>query len=509
MVNNNKWGFGVIVSLIVISLGIFLLVFFKNVTIEPQTVYTVYLDGRSIGNIVSKKSFEDYINVKEEELKNKYNVDTIYTPKGVEIKKNFTYDTSVNSDEQIYNKIIDNKKFTVKGYEIKIVSKVKSEDSEENETKTTNIYVLSKEVFDDALENTIKAFVDKDQYEKFLAGTQEEVKDSGSMIENIDVDDEITYKEALIPTDQKIFVDSDELSKYLLYGTLDEQETYTVKADDSIESIASSHKLNVQEFLIANPEFSSENNLLYENQKVNVGLIDPIVSVVVDVHSVGEEERDYDTEIQYDSSQYVGYQETIKDGENGLYKVTRKSQYVNGQLVSGTIANSTEIKPAINKVIVKGEKYAPNIADLSYWGWPTEKPYTITSYFEYRWGSFHKGIDIYVGYGSPVYAANNGVVYKTGSGCTPGYIGCNGRQGNYVIINHNAGGYYTVYMHMKEFYVSEGQTVARGQRIGAMGNTGEVYPVPSASNPYGGTHLHFEARIGGAYGTSINPLGLF
>ena len=509
MVNNNKWGFGVIVSLIVISLGIFLLVFFKNVTIEPQTVYTVYLDGRSIGNIVSKKSFEDYINVKEEELKNKYNVDTVYTPKGVEIKKNFTYDTSVNSDEQIYNKIIDNKKFTVKGYEIKIVSKVKSEDSEENETKTTNIYVLSKEVFDDALENTIKAFVDKDQYEKFLAGTQEEVKDSGSMIENIDVDDEITYKEALIPTDQKIFVDSDELSKYLLYGTLDEQETYIVKAEDSIESIASSHKLNVQEFLIANPSFTSANNLLYENQKVNVGLIDPIVSVVVDVHSVGEEERDYDTEIQYDSSQYVGYQETIKDGENGLYKVTRKSQYVNGQLVSGTITNSTEIKPAINKVIVKGEKYAPNIADLSYWGWPTEKPYTITSYFEYRWGSFHKGIDIYVGYGSPVYAANNGVVYKTGSGCTPGYIGCNGRQGNYVIINHNAGGYYTVYMHMKEFYVSEGQTVARGQRIGAMGNTGEVYPVPSASNPYGGTHLHFEARIGGAYGTSINPLGLF
>ena len=87
MVNNNKWGFGVIVSLIVISLGIFLLVFYKNVTIEPQTVYTVYLDGRSIGNIVSKKSFEDYINVKEEELKNKYNVDTVYTPKGVEIKR--------------------------------------------------------------------------------------------------------------------------------------------------------------------------------------------------------------------------------------------------------------------------------------------------------------------------------------------------------------------------------------------------------------------------------------
>ena len=64
-------------------------------------------------------------------------------------------------------------------------------------------------------------------------------------------------------------------------------------------------------------------------------------------------------------------------------------------------------------------------------------------------------------------------------------------------------------MHMKEFYVTEGQTVARGQKIGAMGNTGEVYPVPSSSNPYGGTHLHFEVRVGGAYGTSINPLSLY
>ena len=359
------------------------------------------------------------------------------------------------------------------------------------------------------MENTIKAFVDKDQYEKFLAGTQEEVKDSGSMIENIDVDDEITYKEALIPTDQKIFVDSDELSKYLLYGTLDEQETYIVKADDSIESIASSHKLNVQEFLIANPSFTSANNLLYENQKVNVGLIDPIVSVVVDVHSVGEEERDYDTEIQYDSSQYVGYQEVIRDGENGLYKVTRKSQYINGQLVSGTVASSTEIKPAINRIIVKGQKYAPNVADLSYWAWPTDKPYTITTYFEYRWGSFHDALDIYVGYGSSIYAANNGVVVKAVGGCSPGYTRCNGGRGNYIIVNHNAGGYYTIYMHLREINVSVGQTVARGQKIATMGNTGYVVPTPSSYNPYGGTHLHFGVMVGSSNGTPINPLNLY
>lgn len=499
---NNRWSFFTILLVIFLSLSVFLLTFCKGTNSDPTVVYTVYLDGKAIGTIASEDSFNEFVNTKEDELKKKYNVDTVYTPRGVEIKKNLTYNNFINSDEQVYNKIISSKNFTVRGYQIMIVNPDDENDSE-------IIYVLSKDIFDKAVENTIKAFVDKDQYDKFVSGTQEEVKDSGSMIENIDFQETVTYKETLISTDEKIFTDVDELSKYLLYGTLDKQETYIVKDDDTIESIANSHKLNVQEFLIANPEFTSENNLLYESQEVVVGLIEPIISVVVDVHSVGEEEREYDTEIQYDSSQYVGYQEVIKEGENGLYKVTRKSQYINGQLVSGTIANSTEIKPSVNRIIVKGDKYAPSVADLSYWGWPTDKPYTITSYFQYRWGTFHKAIDIYVGYGSPIYAANNGVVYKTGSGCYPGNIGCNGRQGNYVIINHNAGGYYTVYMHMKEFYVTEGQTVARGQKIGAMGNTGEVYPVPSSSNPYGGTHLHFEVRVGGAYGTSINPLSLY
>ena len=499
---NNRWSFFTILLVIFLSLSVFLLTFCKGTNSDPTVVYTVYLDGKAIGTIASEDSFNEFVNTKEDELKKKYNVDTVYTPRGVEIKKNLTYNNFINSNEQVYNKIISSKNFTVRGYQIMIVNPDDENDSE-------IIYVLSKDIFDKAVENTIKAFVDKDQYDKFVSGTQEEVKDSGSMIENIDFQETVTYKETLISTDEKIFTDVDELSKYLLYGTLDKQETYIVKDDDTIESIANSHKLNVQEFLIANPEFTSENNLLYESQEVVVGLIEPIISVVVDVHSVGEEEREYDTEIQYDSSQYVGYQEVIKEGENGLYKVTRKSQYINGQLVSGTIANSTEIKPSVNRIIVKGDKYAPSVADLSYWGWPTEKPYTITSYFQYRWGTFHKAIDIYVGYGSPIYAANNGIVYKTGSGCYPGNIGCNGRQGNYVIINHNAGGYYTVYMHMKEFYVTEGQTVARGQKIGAMGNTGEVYPVPSSSNPYGGTHLHFEVRVGGAYGTAINPLSLY
>lgn len=505
LVQTKKINLGLIVFCIFLSVFVLALTFTTSSASEPTAVYTVYLDGKSIGSISSKESFNDYVNSKEEELKKKYDVDTVYSPKGVEIKKNITYSPSVSSDVEIYNKIISNKKFTVHGYQIAIVNT----DDEDNNKKILNLYVLDKKVFDEAVENTIKAFVDEEQYEKFVAGTQEEVKDLGSMIENIDLLENITYKETLISTDEKIFVDVDELSKYLLYGTLEKKETYTVKAEDTIESIANKHKLNVKEFLIANPDFTSENNLLYEGQKVNVGLINPVISVAVDVHSVGEEERTYDTEIQYDSSQYIGYQETIREGENGLYRVTRKSQYVNGQLRSGTIANSTEIKPPVNRIIVKGEKYAPNVADLSYWAWPTEKPYTITTYFEYRWGSFHDALDIYVGYGSPIYAANNGVVVDAKNGCYPGDTRCNGGRGNYVIVNHNVGGYYTIYMHLKEYYISIGQTVVRGQKIAAMGNTGYVVPTPSSGNPYGGTHLHFSVRVGGPNATPINPLSLY
>ena len=82
--------------------------------------------------------------------------------------------------------------------------------------------------------------------------------------------------------------------------------------------------------------------MLYEGQKVNVGLINPIISVVVDVHSVGEEERTYDTEIQYDSNQYVGYQEVIRNGENGYLSVshTANDYY---HTVKDAIANSKKV----------------------------------------------------------------------------------------------------------------------------------------------------------------------
>ena len=51
--NNSKWGFGIIVLTILVSLCIFIFSFVRNINKEPSTVYIVYLDGKMIGNLAS------------------------------------------------------------------------------------------------------------------------------------------------------------------------------------------------------------------------------------------------------------------------------------------------------------------------------------------------------------------------------------------------------------------------------------------------------------------------
>ena len=508
----SKWSFSIVFVVAISILSIFLLGSKLTENKTPIEVYAIYLSGQKIGTVKSKDEFNEYINKQEEKLKAKYGVDKIYTPKGVEIKKIITYNNECNTNEEIYNELVDKQNFTIKGIIIEIEKELTNEDNQEEKTETLTINVINKEMFDEAIVDIIKAFVDNEEYTKFMNSTQEEITDTGEIIEDIYIKENITYKEGYISTDEEIFTEKSALTKYLLYGTNEEQATYIVKEGDTIESIATANKLNTQEFLIANPEFTSENNLLYESQKVIVGLIDPVISIVVEKHSVQEEVQKYATEIKYDDELVIGYSYTEREGEDGLDKVTRKYQYINGQLADVALVSSEEIKPSVSKILVKGDKYVPDVADLSYWAWPTSTPYTITTYYQYRWGSFHAAIDIYVGFGSPIYAANNGTVYAVGSGCVRGATGCNGTRGNYIIINHNAGNYYTQYMHLNTILVKPGQTVSRGQKIATMGNTGYVVPTPAyGSSSYAGTHLDFGVWKGIPYngGYTINPLNLY
>jgi len=101
------------------------------------------------------------------------------------------------------------------------------------------------------------------------------------------------------------------------------------------------------------------------------------------------------------------------------------------------------------------------------------------------YGQPHGGVDFAVSTGTPVMAANDGVVVGTPYDAD-GF-------GNYVQVQHRDG-HSSYYGHLASKGVSEGQEVTAGQVIGVSGNSGNST----------GPHLHFEVRRGGI---KVDPLG--
>ena len=97
----------------------------------------------------------------------------------------------------------------------------------------------------------------------------------------------------------------------------------------------------------------------------------------------------------------------------------------------------------------------------------------------------HLGLDFRVPSGTPVTAMNDGTVILA----RPLYF-----EGNFVVIDHGQG-LLTLYLHLSEFKVKEGEQVKRGQEIGLSGGTGRAT----------GPHLHVAVRW---QGTSLDPASL-
>ena len=121
----------------------------------------------------------------------------------------------------------------------------------------------------------------------------------------------------------------------------------------------------------------------------------------------------------------------------------------------------------------------------------------ITSTFgpRYVFGEYdpgHGAIDIGTGEGTPVIATKSGTITFTNEGCSVGDHSCGGGYGNYIKMEHGDG-IESLYAHLRQVLVSEGDTVVQGQIIGYSGNTGRST----------GPHLHFEIRLNG---TKVDPL---
>ncbi|MDD3187434.1 MAG: M23 family metallopeptidase [Bacilli bacterium] len=485
-----KKGITILVILLV-SMSIFWLGFDYKESTEPNTYYQVFLDGELIGTVSSKAKLERYIDNQNDYVKNKYKVDTVYSPNGLEIEKIVTFENNTDKISDVYEKIKAKKPFTIKGYQLTI----KSED-EEIEDKI--VYATEKNIFESALEKTIITFVGNDNYNNYINNTQAKITTTGTTIENVYIENEKTIKEVYISTDEQIYTDADSLSQFFIFGPNMVQSNYIVKVGDTISSIAFNHEISVEELLLSNSDITSSKNLLYNGQTLKIAETNPQVSVVVEEYVVEDVTNPYSTIEQYDEDLAIGNDKVTQYGSNGLDRVSKDVKIINGNITYVNTQSKIEIEPTIDKIIVIGKKYIPTVGSLTSWGWPTNGGYTISSDYGYRINpingvrELHNGIDIAgTGYGSNIYAVNNGVVI------TASYHYING---NYVVINHN-NGYYTYYGHMSQILVQVGQTVARGEVIGLIGQTGWAT----------GPHVHFGIYTGdpdkGA-GT-INPWSVY
>ncbi len=453
---------------------------------DSKTLYQVYLNGKKIGLIENSKELYNMIDKEQSQIKSRYGVDKVYPPKGLKISPVNTYSSDVVSVRNIYDKIKNEAPFTIEGYQVTI----------KNTENPLSFYILNKEDLDTSIKNTVMSFVEEEALNNYIADTQPEITDEGEIINNIKVSQDIRIKEAMISTEETIFTNSEDLSKYMLFGTLDQGKEYTVKLGDDIESVATKNMLSVGEFLIANPDIISENALLSVGQVVNISLINPLIDIEEETTSIEKQVIKYETTVEYDINLSSSTRYVKQEGSNGLVKVKYNNLIVNGVLISPVAVSSEEITPTINKVIVAGGMDTVYVGDSTYWAWPTKKPFRISSYFGPRWGTWHYGIDITGiqggSFGSPIYAIQNGTVSRAGTA---------GDMGNYVMINHN-NGYNSVYMHLSKIIATSGDAVVKGQVIGLMGSTGRST----------GVHLHLGVFTGsGAYSNSrmINPMLLY
>ncbi len=111
--------------------------------------------------------------------------------------------------------------------------------------------------------------------------------------------------------------------------------------------------------------------------------------------------------------------------------------------------------------------------------WPTVSR-RVSQYFKWR----HPGMDIALPTGNPIYAADDGVVTKSGWN--------SGGYGYMILIDHE-NGIMTRYGHASKLFVKTGERVSKGDVIALIGSTGRST----------GPHLHFEIYVNG---TRVNPL---
>ncbi|MFV8826205.1 peptidoglycan DD-metalloendopeptidase family protein [Alkalihalobacterium sp. APHAB7] len=429
----------------------------ENSDSSLKTIFHVYVDGERIGSIDDMEDYQSLVDQKISHYTKQYESLNLMIGQDVQLIPERVFQVRTKTEETIEK--LD-ELLSVKAEAVAI----RFEDE-------AVLFVEEQETAEQALREFKLQYVSEDELVSYEERTEdvEHLVEPGvgeTEIQEISVSSEVEYEYGLAHPSEVL--SKDEAIKMLKLGTLTE-ETYSVGAGDVLGSIASKYNLTTNELLELNPDLT-EDTLLQIGQKVNVTDYKPIITVLVEKVSKVEEDITFQTETREDSSMWKGDTKIEQEGKPGKRIVSYEIVEQNGQTVKRKILEEEIVEEAVNRIVIKGTKQSTSRGTGNL-GWPAVGGY-ISSYQGNRWGRFHKGIDIARPSNYNILAADNGTIVSAG---------WQGGYGNTIRINHN-NGVETLYAHLASIDVRVGQTVAKGQKIGVMGTTGNST----------GIHLHFE-----------------
>lgn len=296
---------------------------------------------------------------------------------------------------------------------------------------------------------------------------------------SMDFGDTVEVVEAYLSTEALTDVEE---AVELVTRDQEKNQVYEVVSGDTLSGISLKTNIPMDKLIEMNDSLEDETSMIRVGDELIIMVPQPELTVVRQEEMYYEE--DYEEDIIYidNDEWYTTQQVTLQEPSAGHRKVVAIVSFENDKEVGTEIIKEEVTYEAVPKIVERGTIVPPTYI----------KPISggrLSSGFGSRTAptkgasTYHKGVDWATATGTAVVASSGGVVTKAGWGSGYGYV---------VYIDH-PDGRQTRYGHLSKVLVSVGQTVSQGQKIALSGNTGVST----------GPHLHFEILING---TQVNPL---
>lgn len=367
---------------------------------------------------------------------------------------------------------------------------------EESDLKAKNVTFLTEDQLKDKIlaKNLCKANVwavninganvvaaaTKADAESILEGVKNHYLTAGSEVVSAGFKEAVTVtKSAMNVAD---IMKPEDAVNLIITGTK-EPKVYTVQGGDTIWDIAIANGMSPSELAAANPGFDPDT--LKIGQQLNLFQIKPFVTVQTKEVVASTEKIDFKTVYENTSTLYKGETKVKTPGVYGSKELKVEVIKENGVVIASNQLSCVVTAEPQSQVALTGTKSIALFAGTGYLSSPVSH-IEISSAYGSRGGGRHTGVDFRDPKGTPIYAADDGVVIAVKSGGSPGKM---------VKLSHG-NGVETWYEHCDTIIVSVGQVVKKGQQIATVGATGNAT----------GYHLHFEVRVNGVPQNPMNYL---